>query len=237
MLEAALLAGAPLEGIYVAPDARDSLASAQVIERALADGVRVHELASGVMERVADAVSPQPILGVVGAIDVEVAELVTTGLLVVCVEVRDPGNVGAIIRSADAAGADGVICCAGSGDIYNPKTVRASAGSIFHVPIVVALGAHDTLVDLGTRGVRRFATVMSGGTDYAVADLSGGVAIVLGNEARGLDEETTDVVDEGLTIPIDGGAESLNVAMAATVLCFDYARRRRVGALGPTMTP
>jgi TrmH family RNA methyltransferase len=189
------------------------------------------------MERVADAVSPQPILGVVGSVDIGLQTIATSGLIVVCVDVRDPGNVGAIIRSADAAGAAAVICCAGSGDIYNPKAVRASAGSIFNVPVVVAASGHDTLVELKKLGIRRFATVMSGGSDYATADFSGGVAIVLGNEAHGLSEASGDDFDEGLTIPIEGGAESLNVAMAATVLCFEYARRRRVGALGPTMTP
>lgn len=237
MLEAAMLAGAPIEGIYVAPGASQSITASRLVAQALEQGLRVHELAAGVMERVADAVSPQPILAVVGQVDVALSDLATSGLLVVCVDVRDPGNVGAIIRSADAAGANGVVCCAGSGDIYNPKTVRASAGSIFNVPIVGGPSVRATLSELGERGVRRFATVMSGGTDYAAADLRGGVAIVLGNEARGLGEDTALELDERLTIPIEGGAESLNVAMAATVLCFEYARRRRAGALGPTMTP
>lgn len=237
MLEAALGAGAPIEGIYVAPGATNSAGAARVVDAALASGIRVHELENGVMERVADAVSPQPILGVVAGVDVALQAIATTGLVVVCIEVRDPGNVGAIIRSADAAGASGVICCAGSGDIYNPKAVRASAGSIFNVPVVAAASGHETLVELKKMGIRRLATVMSGGTDYATADLSGGVAIVLGNEAHGLEAASGEDFDERLSIPIDGGAESLNVAMAATVLCFEYARRRRVGALGPTMTP
>lgn len=232
-----MAAGALVEGLYIAPDAMESTSCTTVLNLANSVGVRVHQLQAGVMERVADAASPQPILGVVGALDVPLARVPTDGLLVVLVDVRDPGNVGAIIRSADAAGAAAVLCCAGSGDVYNPKAVRASAGSIFNIPIVQAPAASETLRFLGDSQVRRFATVMRGGTDYAIADLSGGVAIVLGNEAQGLGEVLSAELDGGLTIPIVGGAESLNVAMAATVICFEYARRKRAGSLGPTMTP
>lgn len=237
MLETALDAGASIEGLYVAPDAGRSPSCARVLERAIDVGIRIYELESGVMERVADAVTPQSILGVAGVLDVDLESVVAGGLLVVLVDVRDPGNVGAIIRSADAAGAAGLISCAGSGDVYNPKAVRASAGSIFNIPVVLADAAEMTLHLLGAMGVRRFAAVMRGGEDYAEADLSGPVAIVLGNEAKGLGDALAAELDGGLTIPIEGGAESLNVAMAATVLCFEYARRRRAGSLGPTMTP
>ena len=230
-------AGAAVEGLYIAPDAVNSESCTRLLDLARAAGIRVHELQSGVMERVADAVSPQPILGVVAALDVALDRVLNDQLLVVLVDVRDPGNVGAIIRSADAAGAGAVVCCAGSGDVYNPKAVRASAGSIFNIPIVQAPGADETLHALGKAHVRRLATLMHGGTDYATSDLSGAVAIVLGNEAQGLDDALATQFDGALSIPIEGGAESLNVAMAATVLCFDYARRKRAGSLGPTMTP
>ncbi len=235
MLEAALAADAPIEAIYVAPDVEASSAAGRVVAGANRLGIRVYELAAGVMERVADAVTPQPILGVVATLDVELASVVAASPLLVCVDVRDPGNVGTIIRSADAAGAAAVICCAGSGDLYNPKAVRSSAGSIFHIPVVLAPGAPETLAALGAAGVRRLATVMRGGEDYSTADLSGRVAIVLGNEASGLGTDLAEALDGALTIPIEGSAESLNVAMTAAVLCFEFARRKRAGALGPTM--
>jgi TrmH family RNA methyltransferase len=236
VLEAAIAAGAPIEALYVAPDVEASDAAARVLGDAHRRGIRVYELAAGVMERVADAVSPQPILGVVAMLDVDLASVVADSPLIVCVDVRDPGNVGTIIRSADAAGAAGVICCAGSGDLYNPKAVRSSAGSVFHIPVVLAASASETLAALGTAGVRRLSTVMQGGEDYSTADLSGRVAIVLGNEASGLGSDLDAGLDGALTIPIEGSAESLNVAMTAAVLCFEFARRRRAGALGPTMT-
>jgi TrmH family RNA methyltransferase len=236
VLEAAIAAGAPIEALYVAPDVGASDAAARVLADAHRRGIRVYELAAGVMERVADAVSPQPILGVVAMLDVDLASVVADSPLIVCVDVRDPGNVGTIIRSADAAGAAGVICCVGSGDLYNPKAVRSSAGSVFHIPVVLAPSAPETLAALGTAGVRRLSTVMQGGEDYSTADLSGRVAIVLGNEASGLGSDLDAGLDGALTIPIEGSAESLNVAMTAAVLCFEFARRRRAGALGPTMT-
>jgi len=236
VLEAAVAAGAPIEAIYVAPDVESSGTATRVLESAQRSGIRVYELAAGVMERVADAVTPQPVLGVITMLHVELGSVAQTTPLIVLVDVRDPGNVGTIIRSADAAGAAGVICCAGSGDLYNPKTVRSSAGSIFHIPVVVAPPAGETLAALGAAGVRRLSTVMRGGEDYSLADLSGRVAIVLGNEASGLGSDLDEGLDGALTIPIEGRAESLNVAMTASVLCFEFARRRRAGSLGPTMT-
>ena len=154
--------------------------------RAQQSGIRVYELAAGVMERVADAVTPQPVLGVITMLDVELGKRRSTSPLIVLVDVRDPGNVGTIIRSADAAGAGAVICCAGSGDLYNPKAVRSSAGSIFHIPVVVAPPALKHLRPLAPQVSAGSSTVMHGGEDYSVADLSGRVAIALGNEASGL---------------------------------------------------
>jgi len=236
VVDAAVESRAAIEAIFLAPHAETSSATEAVILKAHRDGIRIHELAPGVMERVADAVTPQPILAVVAMLDVGLAAVLERTPLVVCVDVRDPGNIGAIIRSADAAGAGALICCAGSGDVYNPKTVRASAGSLFHLPVVVAPGPSETLRVLGAAGVRRLATVIRGGDDYGAADLSGRVAIVLGNEANGLPSDLDQLLDGALTIPIEGDAESLNVAMTATVLCFELARRRRSGLLGPTMT-
>jgi TrmH family RNA methyltransferase len=227
----ALTTGAAIEAIYVAPGAESGEAPRRVLALAQQNGVRIFALQAGVLERVADTVAPQPVLAVIAAVDVPLAAVLTPasrrGPLVVCADVRDPGNVGAIIRSADAAGARGVIVCAGSGDLYNPKTVRASAGSLFHVPIVLGDDAVATLDELGRQGVARYAAVATGGEDYATTSYPGAVAVVLGNEAHGLSPELLARCDAPLTIPIDGGAESLNVAMAATVLCFEFARRAR----------
>lgn len=147
--------------------------------------------------------------------------------LVVCVAVRDPGNLGAILRSADAAGSAGVLVCGESADPYNPKVVRASAGAIFRLPLAVGGEAADVLDRVGEAGLRRVGTLVRGGLDYAGVSLAAPLALVLGNEASGLAPELAGRLDEAVTIPMAGGGESLNVAMAATVLCFEAARRRR----------
>lgn len=221
-MEAALDAGAVLEGLYLAPGA-----SGPAVARAVASGVRVHELAPGVLERVADTVTPQPVLAVAAAVDVDLDTLRDRDLLVVCVDVRDPGNLGTVLRSAEAAGAGGVICCEGSADFYNPKTVRSSAGSLFHVPVVVGGQPVEVLERMAPWPHRRLGTVARGGEAPDRVDLTGNVALVLGNEAHGLPADVEPHLDGRLTIPMAGRTESLNVGMAAAVLCFEAARQRR----------
>ena len=148
-------------------------------------------------------------------------------VVVVCVDVRDPGNLGAVLRIAGATGVRGVICCAGTVDPFNPKVVRASAGAVFRVPLVVG-----TPPVRGARGPRAWrlqalGDCSSGGTDYAVADLGGPSAFVLGNEGAGLADEVVGLLDGALTIPMQAGTESLNVAMTVAVLCFEAVRRHR----------
>jgi TrmH family RNA methyltransferase len=187
----------------------------------------VYRLGRGVLERVANTVTPQPVLGVVGFVDVGLQALIATSPLVVCADVRDPGNLGAIIRSADAAGVGGIVCTEGTADCYNPKAVRASAGAIFRTPIVVGGGAEAVLDELGGAGFRRLATMAKGGEDYASTDFKGRIAIVFGNEASGVSPTLVPHVDGTVSIPMAHEAESLNVAMAASVLLFEVARRRR----------
>ncbi len=203
-----------------------SPAVAEVVARAQGRGVRIFELAPGVVERVADTVTPQPVLAVVRTPQAGLEDLAGATFVVVCVDVRDPGNAGAVIRSADAAGADAVVCCAGTVDPFNPKTVRASAGSVLHLPVVADPEPADLLEWLGRAGLRRLAAVAHGGTPYTQVDLVAPLALVLGNEAAGLPEGLGDRIDQTLTIPMAGRAESLNVSMAAAVLSFEVRRAR-----------
>jgi TrmH family RNA methyltransferase len=152
---------------------------------------------------------------------------VTVPLVLVLAGVGDPGNAGTLLRSAEAAGATAVWATAGTVDLYAPKTVRASAGALFHVPVRDGLDGPAALDGLRAAGVRVLGTAASGGTPVDQADLTGPVAFVLGNEAHGLDGVWAGAVDEWLTIPMVGRAESLNVAMAGTLLCFEAARQRR----------
>jgi TrmH family RNA methyltransferase len=225
LVAAALDAGAAIEAVYHAPEARTVPGVAAVLDRALAAGVRVFGLAGGVIERVSDTTTPQPVLAVVATVDVGLEEVLAAPMLFVLVDVRDPGNLGAILRVAGGSGAGGVVCCEGTADVYNPKTVRASAGTLFTVPIVQAIPPEVALVRIGAAGYRRTGTAARGGVDYRHAHLGDKVALVLGNEARGLGDALAGLLDEVVTIPMAGSTESLNVATAAAVLAFGLARQ------------
>ena len=230
IVEAALDAGAPVESLFVAAEWRSSASVTAVVERAGRTGLPVYELGPGIMERVADTVSPQAVCAVVDTVGLGLDELLSrpgAGLVLVCVDVRDPGNLGAVLRIAGATGVFGVICCEGTVDPFNPKVVRASAGALFRVPLVTDVVPADAHGGLAARGYRLWATVPRGGTDYEVANLDGPTALVLGNEGAGLPGEVLDRLHGSVTIPMAEGTESLNVAMTAAVLCFDVVRRRR----------
>jgi len=226
LLGAALDARADIEAVFVAGDAAGDLELDSLLQRAAAAGVRVFDLAPGVLERVADTVTPQPVLSVVRMPSATLDDVAGADFVVVCAGVRDPGNSGAIIRAADASGAGAVVCCEGTADPFNPKAVRASAGSVLHVPVVRGAIALEVLAALGRRGIRRLAAATRDGSNPENVDLVAPVALVFGNEASGLPGSLRTEIDEQVTIPMSGQAESLNVSLAAAVLCFEVRRQR-----------
>jgi RNA methyltransferase, TrmH family len=232
LVRTALEAPVRMESLYLGAGAGADPVVLELAAAARATGARVFELAPGVLERVADTVTPQPVLAVLPMLDVALAAVSPADLIVVCVGLRDPGNAGTVIRSADAAGAGAVVWCGDSVDPYNPKTVRSSAGSLFHVPLVATPGT-EVLETLGSLGYRRLAAAPREGMDYATVDWRRPTAIVLGNEASGLDPALAATLDGSVVIPMGGRAESLNVGVAGAVLCFESLRQRRHG--GPTM--
>jgi RNA methyltransferase, TrmH family len=190
-------------------------------------GAPVQVLAPGVLERVATTVTPQPALAVASCPLAELADLAGAPFVVVAAGLADPGNLGTVLRVAEASGAAGVALTPGSVDPFNPKVVRSSAGALFHLPVVV----DAPLERLGDLGVPLLATAATGGLPYDEAPLDPPVALVLGNEAHGLPEGLP--VAGLVSIPHAGRAESLNVAMAAAVLCFEVARRARAPVSRP----
>lgn len=227
LLSVALAAGASVEAVYVAPEGADLPAVVDATARILAGGGRVFDLAPGVMEKVASTVTPQPLLAVVSYTPASLDAVVDASLVVVCVDVRDPGNLGTVIRTADAAGVGAVVCCDGTVDPTNPKCVRATAGSLFQVPVVDGGPVAATLAELSARGFTTVATVVRGGADYVTFDWTRPVALVLGNEAGGLPDDLVSTLDAGVSIPMVGRSESLNVSVSAAVLCFEALRQRR----------
>lgn len=236
LLRTALTAGAEVESVYTAPAAQTLPAVLRAVDDAADRGARVFSLAPGVLERVADTVTPQPVLAVVRQPAPADPGLAGCGFVVVCAGVRDPGNAGTVIRSAAAAGADAVVLTTGTVDPFNPKTVRASAGAVLLVPLVVDVEAGPLLDAAAAVGVRRVGAVAAGGVPHTAVDWTVPVALVLGNEAAGLGAEEASRLEELVTIPMAGAVESLNVSMAATVLCFEVARQRSsiLQAMPPT---
>ena len=218
----ALAAGASIEAVYWS-----SGAPADLVERARASGADVFELAPGVLERVADAVTPQPVLAIVAMAPVDLPHIREARSVLVCNEVRDPGNGGTLLRTARAAGIDAVVWCRASVDVYNPKTVRASSGALFRVPLVVDAEPAAVMGELARWGVHRLAAVPEGGRDYADMDLTRRFALMVGNESHGLGAGALELVDELVSVPMTAGTESLNVGMATAVICFEAARQRR----------
>lgn len=206
LIREAIAAGWTVESEFVAPGAVPTSVGAVV------------ELDHGVLERVASTEHPQPNLAIV-AIPVCAPRLEDRSFVLVADRLNDPGNLGTILRSAEAAGVEAVVLTPGSVDPFNPKVVRASAGALFHVPVVTA-----TLPEVYDAGLALVGTSSHRGDAHDAADWSGRLAIVLGSEAHGLAESAP--IDRWVRIEHRGRAESLNVAMAATLLVFAAASQR-----------
>jgi signal transduction histidine kinase len=179
-------------------------------------------------------VTPQGVVGVASFVDVPLDDLdPEAGILAVLVEVRDPGNAGTIVRSADASGSAGVVFSRSSVDVYNPKAVRATAGSLFHVPVVREQELEQAIERLRKRGVAILAAAADGNESLFETDLSGPTAVLFGNEARGLPPEAVAMADASIRVPIAGRAESLNLSAAATLVLFEAARQRATSSRSP----
>lgn len=225
MLAAALDRGAELESAYTGPGA--DRAFAPLLARLRDLDIPIEELKEGVLERIGDTVTPQPVLAVAAMPGTDLDDMRADGLVLVAVTVRDPGNAGTLLRSGEAAGAAGVLFCGNSVDPYAPKVVRSSGGAVFGIPVVEADDPVNVLDALGRHGRRRIAAVAAGGEHLERIDLTGSIAMVLGNEATGLPDELAPKFDGRVSIPVEPPAESLNVGMAGTVIAFEAARQRR----------
>ena len=228
LIQSAIDAGAEVLDVYIDEGSLARPAVTDLIGR-LPDHVDPWLLPAGVLDRVGDVATSQGVLAVATRPDPAWPEPSTAPFVLVLADLQIPGNVGTLLRAATASGA-GAVVVAGGVDPTNPKVVRSSAGSIFSVPVVTAGSPAEAIERLRTAGYRIATTVVAGGEAYDVADLAGPLALVLGSEARGADAATIDEADLLVTIPMAGPTESLNVAMAGTVLCFEVLRRRRAGA-------
>ncbi len=225
-LREALNSNRKIECLFFTAEGEDQLtAYADIIER---KGLRAFRVNEAVFAKLSTTKNPQGVLAIMDFVDRSVVDILEAGLepQVLVNQVRDPGNVGAIIRAADAAGAGAVILGTGSADLYNPKTVRATAGSIFHVPIAMDVDLEDYSRRLKAQGVRVLAASASAEVGIWNADMRGPLAVMLGNEAWGFAAGEEQLADLTVKIPIFGRAESLNVAEAASVFLYEIRRQR-----------
>jgi TrmH family RNA methyltransferase len=233
LLTEALEAGASVRTVYVEGDAaRDAVHRA--VDAAVDAGVRVREVMPGTLAKVLDLTTPQAVVAVVERTDAGLVDLVSeaarTGRpLLVLEAVADPGNVGTLVRTAEAAGCAGVALLGACADRFNPKTVRSTAGAVFRVPVAEVDEVAELADVLTESGVALVGAAGGVGEAPEDTDLRGAVAIVVGSEAHGLSADVLGQCDRTVSIPMAGRVESLNAAVAGSVLAFEAARQRRAG--------
>jgi RNA methyltransferase, TrmH family len=227
--------GAGITDLFVTAHARSR--HQDLIAEITAAGIPVHVVNGEIMDELAQTVTPQGLLAVCGFVDVPLADITagtTPKIVALLANVRDPGNAGTVLRTADAAGAHAVVFADASVDPYNGKCVRASAGSLFHLPVVAGASLAGAVSALRQAGLRIVAADGRAGRPLddpeVQARLAEPTAWMFGNEAWGLPPELVALADEPVAVPIYGRAESLNLAAAAAVCLYASARAQRVEA-------
>lgn len=183
----------------------------------------------GIFKEVADTQTPQGIMGVVNRLEYSLIDILAkpTPMLLLLEDIRDPGNLGTIIRAAEGAGVSGIILNRSCVDIYNPKVIRSTMGSIYRVPFYQAENFIATIEEIKNQGIVIFAAHLMGRVYDTEGGFTGSCAFLIGNEANGLSEEASQMADIRIKIPMEGQVESLNAAIAAAILIYEAARQRR----------
>jgi TrmH family RNA methyltransferase len=231
LVEEALASGVEIVEAALATRAAGTAAGRAITARLASAGVGVRVLDDAILASLSETETSQGLLALARRPRFD-ENAVYTGvpLIVVAAGLQNPGNVGALLRAAEAAGATGVYLAAGTADPLSWKGLRGAMGSAFRLPHFRGLATVETIARLRGRGVTVFAAMAAGGKPYDAVDLRGPVAFVLGQEAGGLSEDAAGRADLRITIPMRGRAESLNVAVAAGVLLFEAARQRAAAA-------
>jgi TrmH family RNA methyltransferase len=233
LLEEALRAGLRVSTIFVAQDAEKLLGALPV-----PPDTEILRLPAKLLNSALATETPQLIAALIEPPEWTWAQILDQdqkkSLVVVLAGIQDPGNLGTILRSAEAFGASGVVSLPGTVSAWNPKAVRASAGSVFRVPLLAA-SERECLEKLHEAGVNVLATTVRGAEPVDRVDMSGPVALIIGNEGNGVSDELAAKVDARITIPCPGPVESLNAAVAASVLLYEAARQRAAGSVAPAV--
>ena len=232
LLEEALRAGLRIDCVFAAQGAEGLLDGLK-----LPPETEILLLPRELLDSALATETPQPIAALVVQPDWSWAHLLgghrnAAPLVLILDGLQDPGNLGTILRSAEAFGADGVLCLPGTVSAWNPKAVRASAGSVFRLPLL-AVSAQECFARLPEAGVKIFTTTVRGAQPADLVDLAGPVALLIGNESNGVSDHLAVQASGRLTIPCPGPVESLNAAVAASVLLYEASRQRSAKSGGP----
>lgn len=186
-------------------------------------------VADEVLKRAADTQTPQGVMTVLDQPVYEQEKVLSAenGLYLLLEDIQDPGNLGTILRTGEGAGVTGVIITKNSVDLFNPKTIRATMGSVYRVPFLYVEGLESILREMHRRGITTFAAHLQGERAYDSFSFRGGTAFLIGNEGNGLKKETAALADYYLKIPMEGKVESLNAAVSASILMYEAYRQRR----------
>lgn len=190
----------------------------------------VYVLTDSLFASVAETENPQGILAVCGRKEYDITEMMErrNAFFLMAEEMNDPGNLGTVIRTADACGVNAVFLSKGSVDLYNPKTLRATMGSVFHIPVFQNISLDEMAMELREKGIPLYAAHLQGRQYPYSLNLRRACAFLIGNEARGLSEEAAALCDSYVKIPMPGQAESLNASVAAAVLLYEVVRQRLI---------
>lgn len=221
LVEEALKANANIETIFYIDDIEDK--ATDIINKYNYNG-KVFKLNKNLFLEICETENPQGLLAVVFMNDTN--KVLNGEFYLLCDKVQDPGNLGTIIRTAHASGIDGIILTKGTVDIYNDKTIRSTMGSIFYVPIIQDEDL-SVVKDLKEKGFSIVATSLEGKNDFFDEDLTGKIVITVGNEGNGVSNEVYDISDKKVKIPMPGGAESLNVGVATSIILYERVRQTR----------
>lgn len=189
-------------------------------------------VADEVFDKMSDTKTPQGILCLLEQFHYRTEQLLAEKekkqlLFILLEDIQDPGNLGTIVRTGEGAGVDGIIMSSQTADIYNPKTIRATMGSVYRVPFVYTQDIRETMKTLQKQGVSVYAAHLGGSKYYDEYDYRKHTAFLIGNEGNGLKEDTAKCADSYLKIPMEGDVESLNAAVASSVLMYEAYRQRR----------
>lgn len=194
-------------------------------------GMRYETVSDEVFRKISDTQTPQGVLCVMRMPSYTLKDLLKTGkkapLLLLLEDIQDPGNLGTIFRAGEGAGVDGVIMTKNTVDIFNPKVIRSTMGSIYRVPFLVTQDIAQEIKALKAGGVRVYAAHLDDSVDYDTCDYTVPTAFLIGNESSGLKRETADMADCYIKIPMKGQVESLNAAVASSVLMFEASRQKK----------